>query len=240
MKKGLTSFCALALLVGFNFNANAINIGYYADSTAEVDIEYSVDGTTITIDETWNTTGNLFLEIDGLESGTVYTVYKQITNSTGTEWTRFANELLDPVGPTTPDNDSDDPQPYPGFVPTGFTTSNDGDGLSFAQNQSIPRDSDVFDKIFVDELSDARDFIDYFDGTWDDGESGWIRFGLRDGLVTNNEPFLLAQRPNEFSVPEPGTGPGSGSEPVPEPATMLLVGSGLVGLLGFRRKFKKS
>lgn len=30
------------------------------------------------------------------------------------------------------------------------------------------------------------------------------------------------------------------NEPVPEPTTMLLLGSGLIGIAGFRRKFKKS
>lgn len=34
---------------------------------------------------------------------------------------------------------------------------------------------------------------------------------------------------------------GNGTvNPIPEPTTMLLFGSGLIGLAGFRRRFKKS
>jgi hypothetical protein len=40
----------------------------------------------------------------------------------------------------------------------------------------------------------------------------------------------------DFSISEPDPGPN----PAPEPATILLVGPGLIALVGFRRKFKKS
>ncbi|MBE9546941.1 MAG: PEP-CTERM sorting domain-containing protein [Proteobacteria bacterium] len=46
------------------------------------------------------------------------------------------------------------------------------------------------------------------------------------------DPFTMAS----FSI-VPSTGPGA--EPVPEPATMLLVGSGLIGLAAFRRHRKQ-
>ena len=176
---------------------------------------FSVVGTTITINETWTNANNVFLRFSGLDEGVDYTVIKRITNNSGFTWTSIANELLDPV------LDPEDPRPQPGFVPVGFSTSSDQDGLSFAQGSGLPRTSSVFPTVVSDELTDARDFIDFLGANVASGAPLFtLTFGLRDSNVAANEPFLLSQRVNVRSV-----------APVPEPGTwmMMLAGFGIVG-----------
>jgi PEP-CTERM motif len=197
--------------------ANAAIVITQGPGTALGAFSFSVVGTTITINETWSNTNNVFLKFTGLTSGTDYTIVKNIRNLSGSTWTSIANELLDPSGDP---NDALDPSPQPGFVPVGWSTSNDNDGLSFAQGSGLPRLSSAFPTVTVDELSDVRDFIDFSGASVASGAASFtVTYGLRD--TGNNEPFLLSQRVNSFSV----------TPRVPEPATwaMMLVGFGVVG-----------
>jgi len=206
--------CSALSLAFFPVDALAVpTVSIGPGNVGIASITPTVVGTVITIEETWSNPGPGFLLISGLDTGVPYTVRKIIHNNSGTDWTRLANELLDPAGQP---NDALDPQPYPSFVPAGFTTSNDQDGLSFDQFNAQPRTSTVFAQHIADEFTDVRDFLDFFDGTLANGATdNFMTYGLIDN--DSNQPFLLSQRPNASSR-------------VPEVGIVTFMGAGLIGI----------
>ena len=219
MKKVLLATVIGALLLPLN--AFAITLSLHSSNVGITGFDYTVDGTKITIYEDWTEVGRGFVEFRGLEADVDYTICKVVYNNTGVDWDRFSHELLDPAGDN---NDATYDPATEAWVPAGFSHSNDNDGLSFAQGSGIPRTSTVYTGLTVDELAHARDFLDFHSGGSISGAGGTDTFsyGLRDSNPGSNQPFLLAQRPNESAIPEPGT--------------LLLIGGGLMGLAARRRR----
>jgi len=220
MKKSLMIIAALTLAAATGFAAPTIAL--HSANAGIGTMSFSVSGSTIDIWEDWTNSGRGFLLVRGLDTYQNYVIVKHITNNTGTDWTRFANEILDPAGDG---NDYYD-KPTESWVPAGFTHSSEYDGVSFAQGSGIPRTSTAFASREDDELA-SRDYIDFFGGTVDgNGGTDVVSFGLRDNAY--NQPFILSQRPNE----------ATGGPVVPEPMTLVLFGLGLAGV-AIRKRFSK-
>ena len=155
--------------------------------------------------------------IDGLQAASDYAVSFNLTGVSG--WSAFRAEVLDPVD----GDDGLDPANQPSYVPDGFSTSNNLDGFSFAQDSGLER-SATFNggsaMVSADENTNRGDLLSFTGlGT---GPAA-VTFGLRDRL--GDRGFLLRLSNVEANM-----------APVPEPTSMFLIGTGLAGLAAGRRR----
>jgi hypothetical protein len=191
-----------------------------------------------TADETTFTTGMLtidlgslslkggssgFISIEGLKRNKDYVVTFDIVDPTASPWTALTAEVLDPLSDGLNAGDPAIANP-PSYVPAGFSTSTTHDGLSFAQSHGLERSATFAGggsaTIIADEMTDARDLITF--SGFSNGVAH-VTFGLRDYWGGRN--FLLRLSVN-----------GGDLTKNPEPASMVLLGTGLLGLIGYRRQ----
>ncbi|HXW06865.1 MAG TPA: PEP-CTERM sorting domain-containing protein [Vicinamibacterales bacterium] len=211
---------AFAALLPVAARAEPISLGVESSSGGFTHSGLEVDGLTIDLGTitmpTAGATGEVL--IDGLDATRNYTVEFELAK--GSAMNTLKLEILDPL-----DDDDWLDEAQPDYVPAGYSTSNNLDGLSFAQEAGLARSATFAggsSSVLADEKSHRADIL-LFSGL-NGADQARVTFGLRDQV--GGRGFLL-----RFSAE---------GLPTPEPASMLLLGTGLVGLAGAYRRRRAS
>lgn len=219
---------ALVAAIPLGVGAEPISVNLQSGSGAQYTGTATTEGLVVNIGELAlsGADSSAVFFVDELKANTNYTVNLTVTNAAGLQSLQF--EVLDPLGT----DDLWDPAAQPAYVPSGYSTSNRFDGFSFAQDSGLTRSANFLGgsvSAIADEKTHRADLL-LFSGL-EGAERAAVTFGLRD---------YWGQRGFLVRVSALGGGAASDAAQTPEPASMLLLGTGLAGLAGVYRRRRQT